>query len=272
MVAVNLLLILSMPPIFSFIIVNFNSAHSISLCLASLHNTHLKSHEYEVIVVNNDVSETKALEMLQAQHSFKLIHTHSNIGFGAACNKGATHALGNILGFINPDAQFISGNVREIHTQFECNPSVGIIGLKLLTGQGDTQAWSAGVRVTLWDILRNNLGFPKSKSLWRSQVPITVDWVSGASLFIPRDLFTSVHGFDTRFFLYFEDNDLCERILKQKKSILYFPFISIRHTSGQSSSSKKQQKYDYYKSQTLYFSLHRPKWEGWCIKTLRNIF
>lgn len=242
------------------------------LWFASLSNTQLLSNEYEVIIVNNDTAEKNTLDTLKQQYNFKLIHTESNIGFGSACNLGTKHALGEILGFINPDTQFLDGDLHTLQDQFHSDASIGVIGLKLLTKQGLVQEWSAGARVTLWDIIRNNLGFPKSKVLWGSQLPINVDWVSGASLFISQDLFRSINGFNEDFFLYFEDTDLCERVRLQGKSILYFPDISLMHISGASSSSSRKQKKHYYASQDLYFTKHSPKWEGWCIKTLRKLF
>jgi hypothetical protein len=260
-----------MTPVFSFIIVNFKSADLLPLWFASLSKTSLLSNEYEIIIVNNDISETEKLDTLNQQHNFKLIHTQSNLGFGTACNLGIQHASGKILGFINPDTQFLSGDLHDVYGQFKNNPSLGIIGLKLITEQGLTQEWSAGTQVTLWDIIRNNLDFPKSKAFWESQKPIGVDWVSGASLFIPQSLFHKIKGFDEDFFLYFEDIDLCERVQAKGKSILYFPNISLSHLSGQSSVSHKQQKQDYYTSQDLYFAKHRPHWEGFCVKLLRKL-
>jgi GT2 family glycosyltransferase len=261
-----------MKPLFSFILVNFKSAHILPDWFASLSKTGLSAQEYEVIIVNNDESEKEILENLTKKHSFKLIHAQNNVGFGTACNLGARQATGKILGCINPDTQFISGNIHAIHTQFQSDSSIGIIGLKLLTQAGKAQEWSAGVTVTLWDILRNNLGFPKSKALWESAQPISVDWVSGASLFIPKNLFQEIQGFDENFFLYFEDIDLCERISAKGKSILYFPDIALKHLCGQSSTSHKQQKQHYYQSQDIYFSKHRPEWEGFFVKILRILF
>ncbi|MDD5083860.1 MAG: glycosyltransferase family 2 protein [Candidatus Moranbacteria bacterium] len=261
-----------MNSLFSFIVINFKSAHLLSDWFASLSKTGLSSNEYEIIIVNNDLSEAEKLDTLNQQHQFKLIHAKSNIGFGAACNLGATVATGEILGFINPDTEFLSGDLHLLYDRFLNNSSLGIIGLKLLTQQGLVQEWSVGTRITLWDIINNNLGFPKSKLLWESQKPIGVDWVSGASLFIPKTLFQEVNGFDEDFFLYFEDTDLCERVRLEGKSILYFPPISLQHLCGHSAPSHKQQKEYFYTSQDIYFAKHRPKWEGWCVKILRRIF
>lgn len=261
-----------MTPLFSFILVNYKSADLLSLWFASLTHTQLSPDQYEVIVVNNDADEKKSLERLAQQYTFKLIHTPSNLGFGAACNLGANQATGKILSFLNPDTQFFSGDLHTVSKQFLNDASIGIIGTKLLAHTDKVQEWSAGTKVTLWDIMRNNFGFPASKKYWESDQRVAVDWVSGASLFIPRNFFQKIHGFDESFFLYFEDIDLCMRTQQDKKKVLYFPDITIKHLSGHSMPSTIQQKRYYYASQDFYFAKHRPKWEGWCIKFLRWIF
>lgn len=259
-----------MHPTFSFIIINFRSAHLLPEWFASLPTTRLSPDEYEVIVVNNDAHEREALDNLKQHYAFTLIHTENNLGFGAACNRGAAIAQGETLGFINPDSRFLEGALHIVRDRFRNDPSLGIIGLKLVTPDGSIQEWSAGTRITLWDIVRNNLGFPASKKIWLSPTPTAAHWVSGASLFIPRELFSEIGGFDENFFLYFEDVDLCERIRKHHKKILYFPEVAVRHLSGQSASSRADQKKHYYASQDRFFAKHRPKWEGLCIRLLRS--
>lgn len=255
---------------FSFIVVNFRSAHLLPDWFASLSNTLLSPDEYEIIIVNNDASEKELLDTLATQYTFTLIHAKSNLGFGGACNLAAASAQGEIIGFINPDTRFLPGDFHLITKQFTNNPFLGILGLKLLTADGSTQPWSTGVTVTLWDIIRNNLRLPKSKVLWNATAPTSVAWVSGAALFIPRQLFIEVAGFDEHFFLYFEDTDLCMRVNALHKSILYFPSLAIQHLGGQSASSHTQQKKHYYTSQDIFFAKHRPRIEGIFLKILRS--
>lgn len=254
---------------FSFIIVNYKSHHVLGKWFASLQHTKLLPHEYEIIVVNNDASEQNALEKLKHIHTFTLLVSPQNNGFGKACNIGAQKARGKILAFINPDTLFIKGDLRDVYNEFKQDTHIGVIGLQLITEENNIQPWSAGSLITLLDILKNNLGFPSSKRLWESKTAIDVDWVSGASLFISRELFNQSKGFDETFFLYFEDADVCRRIQLLGKRILYYPRITVKHLCGQSSTSKKLQKKQYYISQEYYFKKHRPKWESFFLKALR---
>ena len=258
-------------PTFSFIIVNYRSAVYLPACFSSFRNSMLPE-EYECIVVNNDSREDTALRLLQKKFSFTLLSLSKNCGFGAAVNRGAEHARGDILICLNPDARFLSGNMRDIAYLFNQHPSLGIVGMKLLVEPETPQCWSAGVPMTLLEILRNHLSVPRSKKLWQAHSIKSVAWVSGAAFAIPRILFFRLHGFDERFFLYYEDVDLCLRARKFHKKVVLAPSVHILHRGGGSMDhTKHQQKNNYYSSQDQYFALHRPWYESILLKLLRGI-
>ncbi len=259
-------------PKFSLIIVNYHSAALLPACFSSFRNVIL-SREYECIVVNNDPSEESALLSLKERFSFTLVSLARNRGFGFAVNRGAEYAKGEILILINPDARFLSGNMRDIANIFKQHPSVGIVGMKLLIEPEKPQSWSAGKLITLVSIFRNHFGLSASTSLWNTRRSRSVAWVSGAALAIPRALFFQVHGFDERFFLYYEDVDLCTRTRKFHKKIVFTPRVNILHRgSGSMEQSGEQQKREYYTSQDQYFALHRPRHERFLLAILRKIF
>ena len=258
-------------PTFSFIIVNYRSAVYLPACFSSFQNSTLPE-EYECIVVNNDSSENGALRILQKKFDFTLLSLSSNCGFGAAVNRGAERARGDILVCLNPDARFLSGTLRDIARLFDQYPSLGIVGMKLLVEPETPQCWSAGVPMTFIEIVRNHLGVPKSKKLWQTRSMKSVAWVSGAAFAIPRTLFFRLHGFDERFFLYYEDVDLCLRVRKFHKKVVLAPSLRVLHRgSGSMDHAKRQQKNDYYTSQDQYFALHRPWYESILLKLLRGI-
>jgi N-acetylglucosaminyl-diphospho-decaprenol L-rhamnosyltransferase len=258
-------------PLFSLIIINFNSAQSLPGCLSSLRKTGLKAEDLEVIVVNNDTDEHDALDALRKQHEFSLIDAPENLGFGKANNLGARSARGDFLFFLNPDSRILSGSLADAAGYLRENPSFGILGCRLVTKDGSLQEWSAGTEVTLWDLVRNNLGLPRSKALWESARPLPAAWVSGAAMLMPRSLFEALGGFDESFFLYFEDVDLCRRANAFGREAVYFPHIDVEHRGGASSRSRKAQKRSFYASQDLYFRKHRPVWEGFMVRWLRRL-
>lgn len=259
-------------PKFSFIIVNYHSAALLPACFSSFQNVILPK-EYECIVVNNDLSEESSLLSLKERFSFTLVSLAKNHGFGFAVNRGAEYAKGEILILLNPDARFLLGNMQDIANIFKQHPSVGIVGMKLLIEPEKPQSWSAGKHITLVNILRNHLGLSASIPLWNTKISRSVDWVSGAALAIPRALFFQIHGFDERFFLYYEDVDLCTRVRKLCKKIVFTPRVNILHRgSGSMEHSQEQQKCNYYASQDLYFAIHRPRYERFFLAILRKIF
>ena len=258
-------------PLFSFIIVNFNSARVLPECLRSIEQLHYPKDKYEVIVVNNDANENTALEELQHTYTFSLLHAQRNIGFGAANNQAAKLARGSVLVFLNPDTALLQADLSQIHDHFRAFPRCGILGLRLLLPDGTIQPWSAGNKVTLWDIIRNNIGFPTSRETWLKEETSSVDWVSGGAFAMPRNIFRTVDGFDEQFFLYFEDVDLCYRVQRMGYEVTLFPGAKALHRNGQSSASTKQQKRHFYQSQSLYFRKHRPLWEGILLQFLRRL-
>lgn len=251
-------------PQISFVIVNYNSTHYIERCLSSLL---LKSEniEKEIIIVSNDGS------LLSVDSRIKILTSSQNSGFGSACNLGAKEAIGEYLCFLNPDTEIVSDNFQEIISEFENDEKMGVIGIRLEEKNGKIQEWSAGKEINLWDIIGNNLGFKRSKKIWESEEKVECAWVSGACLFIRKDLFEKLNGFDEKFFLYFEDIDLCKRAVDLNYKILYFPKFTIKHFGGKSFGSKKEQKKHYYSSQDYYLQKHFGKIYSLMIKIIREL-
>jgi len=248
----------------SFIIVNYRSKRYLKKCVVSLFNK-IKDVNFEIIIVNNDENDLIELE------NAKIINLKKNVGFGKANNIGAQKAVGEFLCFLNPDTIILSENIGKIIKEFKRNSVAGIIGPRLIGKFNETQWWCAGVEITLWDLIKNNLGFKKSRRIWESRIKKEADWVSGAALFIPRPLFLKLGGFDENFFMYFEDVDLCRRAKELGKKIIYFPEVKIKHWGGKSNTCEKNQKKEYYESQDYYFKKYHGRLIGWAVRVLRRI-
>lgn len=255
-------------PVFSFIIVNYRSAEHLPACFSSFQNVTIPT-PYECLVANNDLREQEIIEALHRRFSFTSIHLPRNGGFGYAVNRAAERARGEILVVLNPDARFLSGNLGMIAEYFRKNPSLGCIGMNLLLEPETPQPWSFGRQITLSRLIRNHLVSVKKNALGTTK-PFVVSWVSGAAFALPRSLFFQLHGFDERFFLYYEDIDLCSRLAAFNKKSVVLPALRVLHIGG-GSMQKTEQKKSYYDSQDRYFSLHRPRYEGALLKFLRGI-
>lgn len=253
-------------PEFSLIFVNYRSARYLSMALRSLFASEIGS-SFEVIVVNNDSQEERILTSLQRFFPFRLIQSGDNSGFGAGNNLGARVARGGIIGFVNPDTFWEDGKLEDIKKLFLEDFGMGVLGLRLVDENGDHEAWSAGSLPTLSRIVLNNI--PLVETFRRVSEGAAVEWVSGGALFVRRELFRELGGFDDRFFLYFEDADLCARAREAGYAVRLDPEIFLKHYGGKSHRSKKRQKNDFFRSQDLYFQKHRPVWEYFSLRFLR---
>jgi len=253
----------------SIIIVNYQSEAYLPKCLAALFLFQPKI-DTEVIIVNNDSRER--LDRIRAKFPSVIVaDSPQNKGFGAACNLGAKNSHGDLLFFLNPDTEVLS-DLDPVVDKFNREAGIGALGPRLLGKEGKTQEWSTGAEISLGDLIRNNLGWLRSRKIWESPVARETFWISGAAIFIPRRIFMEVGGFDEKFFMYFEDNDLCRRIKRKGKKILYFPEVAIKHLGGGSFKDGKNKKDYYYEAQNYYFQKHCGSFSVFWLKILRKIF
>lgn len=251
----------------SIIIVNHNSKQYLRGCLKSVCEKIIRYVPAEIIVVCNDGEKIEE-EDFSCFPETRFIYAENNKGFGAANNLGANVARGEWLFFLNPDTEIISDNISKALEEFS-NKNVGIIGLRLVTPQKDVQEWSAGYEIKLKNILMNNFKRIRDKELWNSERIAEAGWVSGAALIIRKELFESLQGFDEKYFMYFEDADLCQRARKSGKKIIYYPFVQVMHYGGGSADTKAAQKKSYYISQDYYFKKHRGLFEAILLRFFR---
>lgn len=233
----------------SIIIINYKSFTQLKKCLRSI-SEKATTIKHEVIVVNNDSQEIRSS---LSDFSVSTIEINRNIGFGAACNIGSNASQGEYLCFLNPDTEIISSDFQGLLDNFQKNPSLGIIGPGLISSDGLPESWSFGDDINLWRIIKNNL-YPEKGS--PTDIPFETDWVSGAALFIKKPLFEKLGGFDEKFFMYFEDMDLCRRARELSQKTLHYPLFQIKHIGGGSFENKVLQKNYYYASQDLFFLKH----------------
>jgi len=253
----------------SISIVNFQSEDFIEDCLASVFDK-AANLDCEVIIVNNDEKED-LMEIKKRFSEIKIVDHKKNVGFGAGHNLGAKETRGEFILFLNPDVE-LTDNISPIIKLLENNENIGIVGPQLLTDSGEIQAWSVGRETNIWELIKNNLGFSPSKKLWKSTQQKEVHWVSGAALFIRKSLWEKLGGFDEKFFMFFEDEDLCKRARKNGSQVIYFPEVRARHACGKSTKDKKLQKEWFYKSQDYYFRKHFSKKTVNIIKLARKLF
>jgi N-acetylglucosaminyl-diphospho-decaprenol L-rhamnosyltransferase len=245
---------------FSVLIVNFASWPLTLRCIESLYAT--GDRDFETIVVDNDSVEPPELPF-----PVRLLRNEENVGFARAHNRGIAASTGDIVVLINPDTVVERDFFDGLEAFFEENPKVGIAGPRILDAEGELQLSARREISALSGLLgRTSLLtrlFPKS-SLVKNQFPAVtegshpspVDWVSGACMAIRRETLRNIGPLDERFFMYFEDADLCRRARAAGWIVYYLPHIEIVHQTGASSRSNPRAVWLLHKSAFLYHRKH----------------
>lgn len=256
----------------SVIIVSYNSRSFIRDCLRPFAGV----GDLEVVVVDNN-STDGCPTLVEQEFSFaKVISLKENIGFGRACNIGVAASGGENVVLMNPDAVALPEVIRDLVKFLSDHPKIGIVGGRIidslgrpLQSMGDRPSliglvldkpltWLAK-RMKCQGFLRQLLGQVSSKFRLPEE-PEPAAWVSAAFLCCRRAAWDEIAGFDEKFFLYFEDVDLCLRASKAGWEVYHIPHTVIQHKSGASfGGDLHEQKKFYCASQNYFFrKYHHP--------------
>ena len=204
------------------VIVNWNSGRLLRECLESISSSSDASLIERALVVDNASTDGSADGLESLGFPIELVRNRCNLGFGAACNLGASKGVADYILFLNPDVRFFDGSLKKPIMYMESPESagVGIVGVQLVGDGG--KVWRSCSRFPApSSLFLKSLGlealFPRLGSFmvdWDHEDSRFVDQVMGAFFLIRRGLFEQLGGFDERFFVYFEDVDLSLRARK----------------------------------------------------------
>ena len=158
-------------------------------------------------------------------------------GFGANHNAAFQQSLGKYFCVINPDIRITHDPFPALIDALNQNPSAGVAGPRVETPCGKLED-SARRFPTPWSILLKLLGRNKDRQLLGEklyQSPVTVDWIAGMFMLFPREVFEQLGGFDERYFLYYEDVDLCSRLHRNNRRVLVVPNAAVIHDARRES-------------------------------------
>ncbi|MDD5328815.1 MAG: glycosyltransferase [Sulfuricella sp.] len=220
-------------PEISIIIPVYNQVGYTHRCLASIQASSGR-YNFEIIVVD-DCSSDATREVMQQAKNLRLVTNEHNLGFILSCNKGAALARGKYLLFLNNDTYVLPGWMDELRGTFDLFPEAGLVGSKLLFPNGVLQEaggiiWSDA---SGWNFGRND--DPESPKYCYLR---EVDYCSGASIMVPKQLFQDLGGFDARFVpAYFEDADLAFAMRSAGYKVFCQPLSQVVHFEGVSSGT-----------------------------------
>ena len=217
----------------SIIIPVFNQLRFTQACLASL-QAQQGPERFEVIVVD-DCSTDATAEVVPRLPGVVYLRNEKNSGFIASCNRGADTARGRYLLFLNNDTLVKRGWLSALLDTFTERPRMGIVGSKLVYPDGRLQE-AGGI---IWrDASGWNYGKFDDAEKPEYNYLREVDYCSAAALMIPKSLFASVGGFDSRYApAYYEDTDLAFKVRKAGYKVLYQPLSEVIHYEGATSGT-----------------------------------
>ena len=228
----------------SIVIPVFNQVEFTARCLEALYQNTPLDAIHEVLIVDNGSSDGTGAFLEEAMRRYpklRVLTNRENLLFAKACNQGADVAGGKFLVFLNNDTEPLPGWLGNAITRLESDDSIGVVGIKLLYPDGTVQHCGmqfqrdAHPSYVIWPLhrhLRASAGDP------RVNVPEDVHAVTGACLFIRRELFRRIGGFEERYGMYFEDTDLCFKARRAGKRVFYEPASVVIHHEGKSSPSR----------------------------------
>lgn len=213
----------------------FNSAAVLDGALTSARQ-HLPAAE--ILVVDNGSADA-SVEIARRHAVDVLVEGHGNVGFGAAANRGARSARGQLILVANPDTTVTAADEARVR-DLTGNEHLGVLGCTLVAAGRDASRLErlCSPRFELiWGLL-NWFLLPREIKLSHPQARpggATEAWVTGAAIMVSRREFLELGGFDERLFLYFEDMDLCHRYALAGQPVGLTDVVTLAHEPHSSS-------------------------------------
>lgn len=256
----------------SIIIVNWNAGSQLAEAVASIEKYH-HGLVSSVVIVDN-ASTDDSLDRVETMQDlpFKplIILNSENSGFGKACNLGAPHAKSEYLLFLNPDAALYADTLPRAvaFMQDPANSKVGICGVQLLDETGHVSR-SCTRFPSAVGFVAHAVGldrfFPRLGHFmaeWGHAQTRQVDHVIGAFFLVRRELFNALHGFDERFFVYWEDLDFSYRARQAGWRSVYLADAQAFHAGGGTSNQVKARRLFYSLRSLLLYAFKHFSWMG----------
>lgn len=209
------------------ITVTYNSAH----CIADLQKG-LQDCAH-VMFVDNASGDTTVQTIERLMPQAQIFRNEKNLGFGAANNRALQQVQTPYALLLNPDCEINAEVMSQLHQAAQQFPDAAMIAPQLMT--------TAGKPVVDYRWLRSE---------WASagvgaDAPTCVGFVSGAIILLNMAVMRQVGFFDEDFFLYYEDDDLCERVHQASKAVIVMPDIHTVHHSRGSVKGKSPWRSEY---------------------------
>lgn len=222
-----------MEPIVTAVVLNFRTPLHAVKCVQALKAQDI-AERLKILVVDNHSDDDSAgilRTRLAAWPDVELLESARNSGFGAGNALAIRRIATPYLLIINPDNELAPDALGIMLARMEADPRIGIVAPKLVHEDGsvrDSSRSFPGIRDVVAKRTPLRSLFPKTleRYLQAGDSPDRereTDWVVGACMLIRTDVYRDIGGFDERFFLFFEDIDLCRRMWDAGWKVVYCP-------------------------------------------------
>lgn len=228
-------------PELTVIVVSYNTRDLTLACLRALHAG--TRTPFRCILWDNASSDGSAEAVAAAFPDVTLVRSPENVGFAAANNRAAGMAQTEWLLLLNPDTEVEDGAVDRLLAFSRQHPEAGITGGRTVFPDGSLNPSSCWMRPTLWSVFCQSSGLtrafrgssflnPEAMGAWQRDTVRQVDIVVGCFMMLPRALWDALGGFDTSYFMYGEESDLCLRAARRGYRPMVTPDAQIMHLVG----------------------------------------
>ena len=264
----------------SIIIVSYNTRAHLRRCLRAL-PAGASGVQWEAIVVDNASSDGSPVVVAREFPDTTLIVNSDNVGFARACNRGARAARGESILFLNSDAEARPASLAALVGCLREQRRAGAVGPQLRHPDGGRPRSC----FRFPSLTRPHLNFGFLRRLVGERFSLTypvddprlgqggpVDWLSGACLLVRRDALDAVGPFDERYFMYFEDTDLCRRLWKAGWEVVFWPGVEVVHVGGVSARGHGPRlSVELQRSRLIYFATHHPGLVSGLVRVLAGL-
>ena len=185
------------------------------------------------VIVTENVPDGEPLRLSQVSHEFEIIRNTRAKGFGANHNAAFARCRTEFFCVANPDIRLPADPFGPLSATLSA-PRAGAVAPLVLSVQGSVED-SARRYPTLASLVRKAFTKGAKPDYAIDQGAMEVDWVAGMFMLFATEAFRAVGGFDERYFLYYEDVDLCRRLRRAGWPVIYDPGATVIHDARRAS-------------------------------------
>ena len=185
--------------------------------------------KFKTIIIENSNSN-KIEPIVKDFNNIKYIKTDKNLGYGLGNNLGVKESKTPFVLILSPDIMVDPNSIQILYNKFLSYKNIGIAAPSLFDENGNRRS-----NGNISHIKRNKIFNKNLLNDEKAKGDTCYEFIVGCSFLIKKDFFEKIGGFDKDFFIYFEDNDLCDKVILNNKSIIEIPDSKMVHLQGLSS-------------------------------------